>query len=182
MAEAAFFRARHRRGRFHRHRFLAVGALGLGLIGSVVLAKPRPLVIYNASASAPIGFYRVLPLTALWKGELVLVSTPRSVRQLAAERDYLPASVPLVKRIEALGGDTVCAHDRDVTINGHYVARQLAADSLGRPLPDWSGCQTLGPHQVFLLMKGVPDSFDSRYFGPVPTRSIIGRLLPLWRR
>ncbi|NJO35955.1 MAG: S26 family signal peptidase, partial [Rhodospirillales bacterium] len=34
--------------------------------------------------------------------------------------------------------------------------------------------------EVFLLMEGVADSFDGRYFGPVPTASIIGRLAPLW--
>jgi len=26
----------------------------------------------------------------------------------------------------------------------------------------------------------VPDSLDGRYFGPIPTSSVIGRALPLW--
>jgi type IV secretory pathway protease TraF len=34
--------------------------------------------------------------------------------------------------------------------------------------------------EVFLLMEGVPDSFDGRYFGPVTTAAIVGRLVPLW--
>jgi type IV secretory pathway protease TraF len=29
-------------------------------------------------------------------------------------------------------------------------------------------------------MAGAPDSFDRRYFGPVPLASVMGRLVPLW--
>jgi type IV secretory pathway protease TraF len=29
-------------------------------------------------------------------------------------------------------------------------------------------------------MEGVADSFDGRYFGPVTTAAIVGRLVPLW--
>ncbi|MDE2495167.1 MAG: S26 family signal peptidase, partial [Alphaproteobacteria bacterium] len=134
------------------------------------------------SASAPIGFYRVLPVRPIRRGDLVLVRTPVSVRALAARRGYLPATVPLVKRIAALSGDTVCALHHVVRIDGQPGANQLIADHLGRPLPRWTGCHTLRPGEVFLLMAGVRDSFDSRYFGPVPTRTIIGRLVPLWLR
>lgn len=155
--------------------------IGLGLLGLAMLGRPAPLIVYNASASAPLGFYRVLPTGVLDRGDLVLVRTPIGVRVLAAERGYLPATVPLVKRIEALAGDTVCAIDHAVTINGRHVANQLAADSMGRPLPHWTGCETLHAGEIFLLMPGVPDSFDGRYFGPVPVSAVIGRLVPLWR-
>lgn len=181
MRDPVFRRGRrHRRGRSRPRAILALGSLGLGLIVLTALGRPAPLVIYNASASAPLGFYRVLPVGMLRRGDLVLARTPNSVRRLAAERAYLPANVPLVKRIAALDGDTVCALDRAVTIDGRHVAVQLAADRLGRPLPAWTGCRTLGPDEVFLLMEGVPDSFDGRYFGPVPARAVIGKLVPLW--
>lgn len=161
---------------------VAAGLASLGLLGFAIFGRPRPLLIYNASASAPIGFYRVLPVGPIRRGDLVLVRTPNSVRPLAARRGYLPATVPLVKRIAALSGDTVCALHYVVRIDGQIVADQLIADHLGRPLPHWTGCHTLRPGEVFLLMAGVRDSFDSRYFGPVPTHAIIGRLVPLWHR
>jgi type IV secretory pathway protease TraF len=88
--------------------------------------------------------------------------------------------VPLVKRIVAVRGDTICAAGNAIFINGGLVADRLATDRLGRPLPSWSGCQLLDNDEVFLLMKDVADSFDSRYFGPIPTTAIIGRLVPLW--
>lgn len=159
---------------------LALGALGLGLLGVTAVARPVPLIIENASASAPLGFYRVLPARPIRRGDLVLAWAPPAARRLAARRFYLPATVPLVKRVAALAGDTVCADGAAVRINGWQVATRLPADREGRPLPAWSGCRTLGPDQVFLLMAAVPDSFDGRYFGPIGTRAVIGRLVPLW--
>lgn len=173
---------RRSRGRAHGRAIPVLGLAGLGLLGFATFGRPAPLVIYNASASAPIGFYYVLPPQPIRRGDLVLAHTPESVRQLAAARHYLPADVPLVKRVAAVAGDTVCAIHRAVTIDGRHVAEQLAADRLGHPLPDWSGCRTLRTGQIFLLMEGVPDSFDGRYFGPIPVRAVIGRLVPLWLR
>jgi type IV secretory pathway protease TraF len=53
---------------------------------------------------------------------------------------------------------------------------------MGRPLPQWEGCETLGPGEFFLMMADVSDSFDGRYFGVTERRGIIGRLVPLWTR
>jgi conjugative transfer signal peptidase TraF len=170
---------RRRRGRRRPRAILALSLLGLGLIGLAMLARPAPWLVWNASASALIGFYRVLPGKPV-PGDLVLVHTPDSVRQLAAERGYLPATVPLVKRVAAQGGDVVCARDDVISVNGRVAAERLARDRLGRPLPAWTGCHLLDNGEVFLLMEGVSDSFDGRYFGPIPTAAIIGRLAPLW--
>jgi len=79
-----------------------------------------------------------------------------------------------------LGGDVVCAFGDAISIDGRPIATRLRRDRMGRPLPGWSGCRRLGDGEVFLLMEGVADSFDGRYFGPVPASSIIGRLVPLW--
>jgi conjugative transfer signal peptidase TraF len=173
---------RRRRGRVRPRAILALGTLGLGLLGLAALGRPAPLIIYNASASAPIGFYRVLPVGVIRRGDLVLVRTPDSVRGLAAARSYIPATVPLVKRVAAVAGDTVCAADHAVSIDGRHVADQLSADGLGRPLPAWTGCRTLRAGEIFLLMEGVTDSFDGRYFGPIPASAVIGKLVPLWLR
>jgi len=180
MIERTFICTERRRcGRRRPRAILALTLLGLGLIGLATLGRPAPWLVWNASASAPIGLYRVLPGKPI-RGDLVLVRTPSSVRQLAAERGYLPQNVPLVKRVAALDGDIVCAADDVISVNGRVVAERLARDRLGRPLPTWSGCHLLDGGKAFLLMKGRTDSFDSRYFGPVTTAAIIGRLAPLW--
>ena len=170
---------RRRRVRRRPRTVLVLTLFGLGLIGLATLARPAPWLVWNASASAPIGLYRVLP-GKLVRGDLVLVNIPDSVRQLAAERSYLPQNVPLVKRVAALDGDVICAAADVISVNGRVVAERMARDRLGRPLPRWSGCLLLDGGEAFLLMEGLADSFDSRYFGPVPTAAIIGRLVPLW--
>jgi conjugative transfer signal peptidase TraF len=154
------------------------------ILGSICLvvpgvAKPAPLLVYNASASAPLGFYRLVR-DIPHRDDFVLARLPAEAARLAAERQYLPASVPAVKRIAALAGDFVCADSGIVVINGRAVATTLLIDRDGRPLPAWKGCRALVDGEVFLLMEGVPTSFDGRYFGPVSTAAIVGKLMPLW--
>lgn len=172
---------RRRDGRRSRRTVLALGALGLGLMGAAAIADPAPLLVWNASASAPVGLYRLVAGQP-GRGDLILVRPPEGVARLAAERGYLPLGMPLVKRIAALLGDRVCTADGAISVNGTAVASILARDGTGRPMPRWSGCRTLRSGEVFLLMAGAPDSFDSRYFGPVPASAVIGRLVPLWTR
>ena len=173
---------RRRRGRARPRLVLALGLLGLGLAGLPLVIRPAPWLVYNASASAPVGFYLVRPIHEIARGDLLLVRTPDSVRDLAAERGYLPSSVPLVKRVAALPGDWVCVFGHTVYIDGAASAHQLAADRQGRPLPAWNGCRLLNAGEIFLLMANESSSFDSRYFGPVPGSAVIGRLVPLWLR
>ena len=49
-------------------------------------------------------------------------------------------------------------------------------------MPAWSGCRTLGPDAYFLLMAGVADSFDGRYFGITREADVVGKAQLLWRR
>lgn len=137
--------------------------------------------VYNASASAPIGWYRLLPAFPMHDGDLVLVPVPEPFDTLAADRGYLPRSVPLVKRV-ASAGAAVCASGNAVTIDGKPAVDRLPADREGRALPAWSGCCHLAAEEIFLLMPDVPDPFDGRYFGPVAAEAVIGRLEPLWLR
>jgi conjugative transfer signal peptidase TraF len=85
----------------------------------------------------------------------------------------------MVKRIAATSGDQVCRVGQAVSVNGHTVAQALWHDSLGRPLPVWSGCIALQSDQV-LLITSPSTSFDSRYFGPVRLGNVIERIVPLW--
>jgi conjugative transfer signal peptidase TraF len=156
---------------------LAAGALVAGCLVELV-AIPRPLLVWNVTHSAPIGLYRRV-FADVGSGAWVLVRAPRAAADLASSRGYLPRSVPMVKRIAASSGDKVCRAGQSVTINGHAAAQALWRDSLGRALPVWTGCVDLKPDQIFLITTP-PTSFDSRYFGPVPTGNVIERIAPLW--
>lgn len=143
----------------------------------------RPALVWNATASVPVGLYRVLPLAGDPRvGDLVLARVPDALATLLAERGYLPFGVPLLKRVAAVAGQRVCERAGVVSIGGRVVATALANDGRGRPLPRLEGCSVLGRGEVFLLNAGVPASLDGRYFGSTPVASIIGRAVPLWTR
>lgn len=158
---------------------------GLAALGLVLLALPatleiRPRLVWNASASAPLGLYWAGGKSNVKTGDLVLAELPETMRGLAARRGYLPLSVPLVKRVAALPGDHLCTIGRAILIDGKIVTRQRKRDSEGRILPHWHGCGRLRADEVLLLMAEVPDSFDGRYFGPTRVDQIIGVLTPVW--
>jgi len=164
-----------------RLRF-ALAAIGIAGLGATMIDPPAPRLVWNASASAPRGLYRVSPDAAVAAGDMVIARTPTPWRGLAARRHYLPANVPLVKRVAATSGDRVCAHGRTISINGIAAATRRMRDGRGRLLPWWDGCRHLREGEAFLLMAGAADSFDGRYFGPTPARDILGKAQLLWLR
>jgi conjugative transfer signal peptidase TraF len=176
MTARAILRRRRRR---QRPVVLALAGLGIAILSLTPTERAMPWLVWNGSASAPVGLYSVTDMPAE-RGALVLVRPPADVAALAAERAYLPPGVPLIKRVAAVPGDHVCAIGSAVVLHTVTVIRRLEADAAGRPLPRWSGCRRLAKDEVFLLMADASDSFDSRYFGPVPVASVIGRLVPLW--
>src|SRR3546814_1672134 len=89
---------------------------------------PAPRLVWNASASAPTGFWRIDPGARIDRGDMVLVRTPDSVRQLAARRHYLPANVPLLKRVVARDGSKVCALGSAIFIDGRLSATRKEVD------------------------------------------------------
>jgi conjugative transfer signal peptidase TraF len=136
-------------------------------------------LLLNLTPSVPCGVYRVTPLPPLTRGLLVVFPPPPSVAALAVRRGYLAPQIPLLKPIAALPGETVCVHDDGVFLQGDFVASVASVDGLGRPLPRWRGCITLGPGEVFPLSLA-PSSFDGRYVGPVAVADLLGRAIPVW--
>lgn len=167
----------HRRG---GHSALAIAGFALAALLAPALARPEPRLVWNASASVPIGLYRIRPGAMPRIGELAAMRPTPALARLMAERRYVEANALLIKPVAAGGGAHLCRIDADVTIDGRLVAFALPRDRLGRPLPRWQGCRTLGADQLALIAPALPGSFDSRYFGPVDRARVIGRAEPLW--
>jgi conjugative transfer signal peptidase TraF len=156
---------------------LGTGA-GIALIAAALSDRP-PRILWNASASLPIGLYALAPPGPLDLGDLVAVALPPEHAEWVAERRYLGQSALLLKRIAAQPGAEVCRLGSVVLIDGNTVATALETDSHGRPLPAWNGCVVLAEHQFFLLLAETPDSLDGRYFGPTDAASIVARARPI---
>src|SRR5690606_18768698 len=62
-------RRTHTVRRRRRIRFGAV-ALLIGLVGAIAIVPPTPRLVWNVSASAPVGLYAVAPGAALARGDM----------------------------------------------------------------------------------------------------------------
>src|SRR5690606_3454677 len=123
---------------------------------------------------------RIAPANSWAPGDLVLIRLPQEVRSLAAERGYLPANVPLLKTVAAVAPQRVCMQGSQVRIDGGLVARRLRRDRRGCAMATWQACRRLVGDELFLLSTTKPESFDSRYFGPISTEAVLGQAQPLW--
>lgn len=170
-----------------RAMLAALSAAGLAALAWASFAHPDPRLIYNPSDSVPVGWYRIDPMasaasrspTRVSVGSTVLVRLPAGVAALASQRGYLPAHIPLLKRVGAVAPQHVCIVAGHVLIDGVPVTRTLTADRMGRPLLSWPECRQLARGELFLLSETNPASFDSRYFGPVSASAVVGVAHPI---
>lgn len=150
------------------------------LLVTLAVVHVAPRLVWNASASVPVGLYEIGSATPLEVTDLVAVNAPEPLAAFLADRGYLPRGVPLLKRVAALPGQTICRSGVEITVDGITVGKALDRDRLRRTLPIWKGCHRLGANELFLMNVGVRDSLDARYFGPLAVSTVIGRATPLY--
>ncbi len=156
---------------------IGIGATLLVVVTTAEIKfPPKPVVLYNPSASAPIGWYRLRANTPVKIGDQVAAYAPDWARKLAGERQYLPQEYPMIKTIWASSGTKICAHNNRISVPNYPVITALQRDSLGRDMPKLSGCFTLKPGEYFLVSPDVQTGFDSRYFGAVEAQNILGKV------
>lgn len=166
----------------YRWGTLVTMTVAVNAIALAIWIDPPPRLIWNASPSVPIGFYRVRAAGELRVGELAVVAPPEPIARFMAERGYLPIDVPLIKPVAALPGQRVCRIGLAIIIDGKASGQALERDRFDRPLPAWDGCRDLADDELFFMNPARGDSLDGRYFGPLPASTVIGRATPLRTR
>jgi conjugative transfer signal peptidase TraF len=157
-----------------------IGAVAF-LLASTGEQSPKRL-IWNASESVPIGLYRLRPLRKLAVTDLVAVQPPEPLATSLSEGGYLPRGIPMLKRILALPGQTVCRDHLTIAVDDIALGQARERDGHGRLLPVWQGCRVVADGEVFLMNWQSADSLDGRYFGVLPATVIIGRAEPVWTK
>ncbi|WP_254062687.1 S26 family signal peptidase [Caulobacter sp. S45] len=136
-------------------------------------------MLVNITPSEPPGLY--LRAAGPVRLDALIAFAPPAVANRVGD-GHLRRFHSFLKRVAAVGGDHVCSDGRTARINGALAGPVAQQDARGQPLPRWIGCRRLALGEVFVLSTRVPNSFDSRYFGPVPVGAVIGVYRPLWVR
>jgi conjugative transfer signal peptidase TraF len=160
--------------------FLLCAAIGIAAAVAPAAWRAPVRIAYNASASAPLGWYKVRAVASPRAGDYVLATLPNDAAALAAQRGYLPAGLPVLKHVAAVTGQHVCVRADAVVIDGAVSAHILRTDRMGRPLAAWHQCRRLIEGELFLLNASSAASFDSRYFGPISVSGVRGQAIPFW--
>ncbi|MGQ3227442.1 MAG: S26 family signal peptidase [Blastomonas fulva] len=166
--------------RYLRSTCIWAGLFSVAFAG-LAAGDPHPRILWNASASAPIGLYRVDGDATPAVGDLLVLMPPKTIARFIAERRYLPGGVPLLKQVAAMPGQHVCRTGADILVDSIPVAVARARDRIGRMMPVWQGCQRISADELFLLNPAA-DSLDGRYFGPVPASGVVGVAHPVMTR
>ena len=90
---------------------------------------------------------------------------------------------PLLKPVVAVAGDMVEIVSEAVTVNGQSLpgSSSAAVDRLGRALPHTTwGRYVVRTDELWLVSTRVPNSWDSRYLGPISISQVWSVARPVW--
>jgi conjugative transfer signal peptidase TraF len=158
---------------------VAMFASAAAVVAPIALEMP-PLYVWNATESVPVGLYRLRPADNLFVTELLAIQPPEPLAIFLDLNGYLPAGLPMLKRVLALPGQTVCRSGLTVSVDTIEMGEARERDGRGRPLPKWQGCHVVREGELFVMNWQSISSLDGRYFGFLPASSVIGRALPMW--
>lgn len=141
-----------------------------------------PALLINETPSEPRGIYRVVRHAPrdYQRGMYVIFPVPAELHAVVYGRGWLREGIPLLKELLGMPGDRVCISQTMLRINQRYIGPVFDRDSHGMPLPQHPGCFVIPEGQVFPATGHLPNSFDGRYFGPVPIRDLTGEARPVW--
>lgn len=167
-----------RRAQFRRLWRLALAVSGLWAI-LPTLVGPRVIVINTSPSVAPGLYVRSAIEPAV--GRIVDFRIPDRAKQyVQARTNQSGEDWYILKPIAAGPGDRVDTTGSSLFINGREMAPMPPAfDGAGRALPVWRENRLLGPDEFFVFSARIPNSFDSRCYGPITRREIASVRRPL---
>lgn len=164
--------------RLIRCLLIPLGSLCILYLVVVCLLALHIKIVYQHTLSMPKGFYFVYDSNHYDTGDIVMIKPDHSVMQLILSRHYITKEMPLLKTVAASGGDYVCFNKHSVVINEQRYPL-YDRDRKGKKLPKMHFCSRLKEGQFFVLGSGNERSFDSRYFGIINQKQILGRAIKL---
>ncbi len=130
-------------------------------------------LVMNTSPSVAPGLY-VRSWASPAVGELVDFCIPPAARDYVLTRSGNSGqSWYILKPIIAGPGDRVDTRGEWLIVNDRRIAPMPPrTDGAGRPLPIWRESRVLAANEFFVFSGRIPNSFDSRCYGPIPRSQI----------
>ena len=169
--------------KLQKYRVLIISLLFIGVIALVTkqIAHSGYRLTYSTTLSMPKGFYLIKPFASLKHGDIVEFYPPVAIRDFLKQKHWAPRSGLLLKHVYGIPEDFVCTQNNFIFINGAKIAPIYKFYAPGKKLPQISLCRKLNQDEYFLLSTTISNSFDSRYFGPVSRKDIVGEASFLFR-
>lgn len=154
----------------------------------MVWGSPAAPVRINWTSSAPVGLYATFRQAPVATADLVVVCLGGTLAARGRGRGYLTAgscpngTSPILKQAIATVGDDVELKNDGIAVNGRVIDRsqRRIVDSLGRPLELFPlGRRVVREGEIWVLGVHRERSWDSRYFGPIPSSSIVSMARPI---
>lgn len=140
----------------------------------------------NETPSYPLGLWRIeRMMRPVAVGDRVFICPPQTPAfALASDRGYVRRGgcpgwfSPLIKTVMAVEGQHIQV-TMSVSIDGRPLAHSNihAVDAQGRALVPYAGGTV--PAGSLYLHSDFAGSYDSRYFGPIPTTGLLGLARPV---
>jgi len=137
-------------------------------------------IVINTSLSVPQGLY-VRSSEPPHVGAIVDFRIPLAAREyVRARTGDSGENWYILKPIAAGPGDRVDTTGDWLVINDRRIAPMPPSDDgAAHRLPIWRGCITLGLEEFFVFSGRIPNSFDSRCYGPILRTQIAAVRKPL---
>ncbi len=152
------------------------------IITLLILLFIKQKIVFQFTDSMPKGIYFFSKGQDIHHGQIVVFKMPEGVLEMVRERSWSANNSTLMKQVYGMPGDTVLIKDLMVFINNEYLGRIKLRDRQGLPLPIYQrdGTYVLRQNEYFVASNYIPNSFDSRYFGPINHGQIIGTAKPFF--
>lgn len=135
---------------------------------------------YQYSPSMPEGWYFIAPNKDYNVGDDVLFEPSSYWQSYIYHHGWSPSKKTLLlKQIVAQSGDYVCIKQKSLYINQNFRGKLFSQDSQGQDLPRYEICRALVKDEYFVLGVSADNSFDSRYYGIIYRKQIIGKAAKL---
>jgi conjugative transfer signal peptidase TraF len=185
-------------------RLLHSGLLILSRLRNIIVASATAFiltaltairfgVVFNYTHSAPFGLYREIvdaAHTAHEPAPYVFFCPDVRWPTMKGQPNYRTPMrtcpdgfAPLIKPVIAWPGDTVEVSTRGISVNGQRLPHTatMDRDSSGQQIhPFPGGRYVVQSSQLWVVSSYSPRSFDSRYFGPIPLKSVRSWIRPLF--